>query len=376
MPEPVIYPSPHQLSSTAKQYSRTKLTLGILSPALSFLIVVIILSSGFSVTLRDWAMSQSSNEYIGVVLFLIAVTLIESAVTFPTNFYSSYIVEHRYNLSNQTVWGWLWERFKGLLIGTPLLVAGVVLLFYCLKEYGELWWLPVSTALAFLSVVFARVVPIIIMPLFYKFTPIEDRSLKEAIAKLCNDAGIRFDGIFSFNMSKNTKKANAGFTGIGRSKRIILGDTLLRNFSPEEIETVFAHELGHYRYRHIIVGMAVGILSTFAGLFVASRLYLWSMPWFGFTAMTDPAALPLLGLWLTVFSMVTSPLGNMLSRKHEREADIYAVRTTRNKPAFISALRKLAQTNLADPAPHPLVEFLLYSHPSIARRIAMVGSID
>ncbi len=378
MPGPVINPPRQQpdSSSAAKQYSKTKLILGIISSASSFLVVVIILFSGFSMTLRDWAMSQWSNEYAGVVIFLLAITLIESAVTFPISFYSSYIVEHRYNLSNQTPGRWLWERAKGLLIGTPLLVAGVIVLFFCLKEYGEWWWLPVSTVLAFVSVVFARVVPIIIMPLFYKFTPLEDRSLKEAIAKLCHDAGIRFDGIFSFNMSKNTKKANAGFTGIGSSKRIILGDTLLKDFSQEEIETVFAHELGHYRYRHIIVGMTVGILLTFAGLFVTSRLYIWSLPWFGFTAMTDPAALPLLGLWLTLFGLITSPLGNILSRKHEREADIYAVRTTRNKPAFISALRKLAETNLADPAPHPLIEFLFYSHPSIARRIAMVGSID
>lgn len=378
MPEPAINPPTHQLdiSSAAKQYSKTKLILGIISPSSSFLVVVLILLSGFSVTLRDWATSQSTNEYVAVVLFLLAITLIESAVTFPISFYSSYIVEHRYNLSTQTLGRWLWERVKGLLITTPLLVVGVVLLFYCLKEYGEWWWLPVSTVLAFFSVVFARVVPIIIMPLFYKFTPLQDRSLKEAIAKLCNDAGIRFDGIFSFNMSKNTKKANAGFTGIGRSKRIILGDTLLKDFSQEEIETVFAHELGHYRYRHIIVGMAVGILFTFIGLFVTSRLYIWSLPWFGFTTMTDLAALPLLGLWLTIFGLVVSPLSNVLSRKHERDADLYAVRTTRNKPAFISALHKLAETNLADPEPHALIEFLFYSHPSIARRIAMVGSID
>ena len=232
-------PEPRQpeIFSVVKRYSKTKLILSILSPASSFLVVAIILVSGFSTSLRDWATSQSSNEYVVVLIVLFAITLIESAVTFPISFYSSYIIEHRYNLSNQTAWGWLWERLKGLLIGTPLLVAGVVVLFYCLKEYREWWWLPVSTALAFFSVVFARVVPIIIMPLFYKFTPLEDHSLKEAIAKLCSNAGIRFDGIFSFNMSKNTKKANAGFTGIGRSKRIILGDTLLKNFSQEEIET-------------------------------------------------------------------------------------------------------------------------------------------
>ena len=151
MPEPVINPPIHQLdiSSVAKQYSKTKLLLGIISPASSFLVVAIVLIVGFSSTLRNWAMSQSSNEYVAVVLFLFAINLIESAVTFPISFYSSYIVEHRYNLSNQTLGRWLWERVKGLLIAAPLLVVGVVLLFYCLKEYGEWWWLPVSTVLAF-----------------------------------------------------------------------------------------------------------------------------------------------------------------------------------------------------------------------------------
>jgi STE24 endopeptidase len=252
----------------------------------------------------------------------------------------------------------------------------VLALFYCLKTYGDAWWLPVSILLTFISVVLARIVPTFIMPLFHKFTPIENGSLKERIQTLCANAGVRIEGVFSFDMSKNTKKANAGFTGIGKAKRIILGDTLLYHFSEEEIETVFAHELGHYKHRHIAIGIAVSILSTFLGLFITSKLYAGSLSWFGFETITDLAALPLLGLWLSVFGLVTSPLGNALSRKHEREADRYAIRTTRNKQAFISALRKLASTNLSDPEPSRLVEFLFHSHPSIARRVAMVEAME
>lgn len=346
-----------------------------MSSLMSFAILLTIVVFGLSHELQEWATSISSINYFAAILFVIAVGIIEAVATFPLSFYSSYIVEHRYNLSNQTLGRWAWERIKGLLVGAPLMLIVVLVLFYCLKAYGEWWWLPVSIVLTFFSIVLARIVPTLIMPLFYKFSPIESGPLKERIMKLCADAGVRIEGIFSFNMSKNTKKANAGFTGIGKSKRIILGDTLMKEFSEEEIETVFAHELGHYKHRHIIIGIVVGILSTFAGLFVTSKLHALSLSWFGFGAITDLAALPLLGLWLSVFGLVTSPLGNILSRKHEREADTYAVQTTKNKHAFISALRKLADTNLANPEPHPVVEFLFYSHPSIARRVALVESL-
>jgi len=230
----------------------------------------------------------------------------------------------------------------------------------------------VGIAVTLLTVVLARLAPVLIMPLFYRFTPIGEGSLKERILRLCVDAGVRIDGIFSFNLSKNTRKANAAFTGIGRSRRIILGDTLVRDFSEEEIETVFAHELGHYRFGHIRKGIAAGTLLTFTGLFAASLLYAWSLTLFGYASPADLGALPMLAVWLSLFGLVTSPLGNLLSRRHEREADRYAVASTGKREAFVSALRKLGAMNLADPDPHPLVEFLFYSHPPITKRIRAV----
>ena len=176
-------------------------------------------------------------------------------------------------------------------------------------------------------------------------------------------------GIFTFNLSKSTKKANAGFTGIGKSKRIILGDTLMEHFSDDEIETVFAHELGHYVHGHIWKNIFVGTLSIYIGLFITSKLYSASLEWFGFSTIDQFAALPLLVLWLGVYSVITSPISNVLSRKYEFEADKYAVKKTGNVSAFTSTMRKLAEMNLADVAPHPIIEFLFYSHPSIEKRI-------
>ncbi|MFN0157224.1 MAG: M48 family metallopeptidase [Bacteroidota bacterium] len=360
---------------TAKQYSRTKLRTGIASSVCSFIALIVFVAFGWSRDVASIALSISPNEYMAVIVFSVLAGLLGTCVSLPFGFYSGYIIEHRYGLSNQTLGRWAWERLKGSIIAAPLMIAVLLILYYCLNTYDKMWWLPVSIALTFFSVILARFAPIVIMPLFYKFTPISDGSLKERIRALCEKAGVRVEGIFSFNMSKNTRKANAAFTGIGKSKRIILGDTLLKEFTDEEIESVFAHELGHYTHRHIVVGMIISVFSTFVGLFLAAQLYTASLPWFGFAAITEIGALPLLALWLSVFGLVTSPLGNMLSRYHERQADTYAVKAAGSSRAFVSALQKLAKTNLADPAPHPLIEFLFYSHPSIAKRIKMVEAL-
>ena len=364
-------PSP----GSAKTYNRSKLGAGVASSVLSFALLLVLVLSGLTRDIEAWVESMVGGDYGTLLVFAFAIGLIQSAFTLPIGYYSGYILEHRYNLSNQTIGQWVWERLKATGISLPIVVGLLALLYACLAEYGMLWWLPVSCAITLFSVVLARLAPVLIMPLFYKFTPVSDGPLKERILRLCGNAGLRIQGIFMFNLSKNTRKANAGFTGIGKAKRIILGDTLVKEFSQEEIETVFAHELGHYKYRHITIGIVTGIVSTFAGLFIAAQAYGWSVGVFRFSSITEIAALPLLVLWLSLFGLVTAPLGNMLSRRHERQADSYAVQSTGNAQAFVSALKKLAAMNLADPSPHPLVEFLFYSHPSIGRRIQTVESL-
>ena len=372
--EALTHPS-LQSSGKAKVYNRIKLSFGIASSLVSFLLLVLLMASGYAIRLAQWARSVSPHPYGALLVFAAAVGLLQFALTSPFGFYTSFVIEHRYGLSNQSFGPWLWERFKGLLVGLPLGLIVLCVLYYCLREYSDLWWLPVSAVLTMISVVLARLAPVIIMPLFYTFTPIGEGSLRERIMRLCRAAGLRIEGIYSFNLSKNTKKANAGFTGIGKSKRIILGDTLVESFSEEEIETVFAHELGHYKHRHIITGMVIGTVSTFVGLSITAALYSRSVALFGLSSLADLAGLPLLGIWLVLFGLVTTPIGKLISRRHERQADRYAVVNTGNRVAFISALLKLASMNLADPEPHPVVEFLFYSHPSIARRIRAVEAL-
>lgn len=365
--------APHD-PATAKAYNRTKLLITVSSSLLSPLFLLFLVLAGWSSLLEELVTSLSASPLVEFLLFVLAVALLEGILTLPLAFAGTFVLEHRYGLSNQTFLRWTWEQAKGYLVALPLVLLVLVTVFFCLAQFGRLWWLPVAGALTLLSVVLARLAPVLIMPLFYTFTPLGDETLRARILTLSARAGVSVSGVFTFNLSKNTRKANAGFAGIGKARRIILGDTLLSEFPPDEVETIFAHELGHYVHRHIRNGILAGILLTFGGLFVTAELYERSLHLIGLERITQLAALPLLGLWLSAFGIVTAPLSNALSRRQERQADSYAVRTTGAKEAFISALRRLGAMNLADTAPHPLVEFLFYSHPSIGHRVQSVES--
>lgn len=362
-------------NAQAKQYHRIKIWLSLASTALFFAVTLVVVLTGLSVAVENYVRQFTANDYVALLLFAALLGLMETVVAFPLKYYSGFHIEHRFRLSNQTFGQWLWEGLKGALvgmvIGTPILLA----FYYCLKVAGELWWLPVGGVLFVVSVVLARLAPTLIFPLFYKFKPLEDGEMKQRILALCERVGMAVEGVFVFNLSKNTKKANAAFTGIGKSKRVILGDTLVANFTDEEVETVVAHELGHFKLKHIWVMMIVGTVSTFLGLFLTAQLYHMSLVWFGFTSIDQLAALPLLSLWLGLYSLITTPISNAISRAHERQADRYAIELTSNAQAFTNALQKLAKVNLADPSPHPVIEFMFHSHPSIEKRVRFVQEV-
>lgn len=360
-------------SAEAKTYARLKLATGVAASVVLFLFLLAVTASGWSSDLEHWARSMTPHRYLALLVFAASLWAAQTVVTAPFTFYSGFVLEHRFHLSSRSLAGWLWDHTKGLLVTLPIAGLLGIAAYVCLEMFGDEWWLPVGVLVTLASVITTGVAPVVIFPIFYTYSPLPDGVLRQRLTELCARARLRFDGIFTFDLSRNTRKANAGFAGLGPSKRIILGDTLVREFNDDEIETVVAHELGHYVHRHIPACLLVGAVSSFLGLFIASRAYAWSLPWFGFPSPTDFAALPLLALWLAAFAVVTTPLGNMLSRHHERQADAYAVRLTGRPDAFASALRKLGTTNLADPSPHPVIEFLLYSHPSLARRLRAAG---
>ena len=359
----------------SKKYNNIKLAAGIGKGIASFLLILLFVTCGLSKTLLNYLLHYSANSYLLFLLFTGVTGIAAGIIFFPLNYYLEFYLEHKYNLSNQTFIAWIWEDIKGLLISLTLGIPLLLFFFYTLNKYGAWWWLPFAIILFVLSVVLARIVPVLILPLFYKVTPLEDEDLNERIKVLAFGAGIKVENVFKFNMSKNTKKANAAFTGIGKSKRILLGDTLLDNFSKDEIETVIAHELGHYKKKHIIKNIIIGTISSFATLFLIAFCYQKSIGWFGFSSQTDIAVLPLLSLWAMVIGLVLTPVSNIISRKFEYEADEYSINTTRKPDDFIRTLEKLNEQNLGDKDPHFIVEWFFYSHPSIIKRVTAIKSL-
>ena len=353
----------------SKKYNNTKLAIGIGKALISFILLYLFVALGYSQSLQNYIQTFTQNTYLVFMIFVFVIGIFSSVLFMPISIYTGFYIEHKYNLSNQTFFKYFLENLKSMLVGLVIGIPILLLFFYMINQFGDLWWLVFASAMFLISVVLSQLFPILILPIFYKIIPLGDEELKTRISNLAKGAGIKVENVFSFNMSKNTKKANAAFTGLGKTKRIILGDTLLNDYSKNEIETVIAHELGHYKHKHIIKNLIFGTVSSFLTFFIISILYKNSLSWFYFENITQIAALPLLSLWAMVIGLIQSPIGNILSRKYEYEADRYAIKSTHKPDSFIKTLNKLTDQNLGDREPHPFVEWFFYSHPSIKNRI-------
>jgi STE24 endopeptidase len=291
-------------------------------------------------------------------------------LTLPLDFWSSFVLEHRYQLSNQTLFAWIkkqllsWEL--AALIGSPLIFG-----LYALLRWTELWWLWASLGWLGVTLVLGRVAPVLIMPLFYKITPLNDPLLQERLERLVEGTGLNLTGVYRLHLSAETRKANAALAGLGRSRRVLLGDTLLEQFTPEEIEVVFAHEVGHHVHRHLPKMVVLSVVLFTAGFWLVDLALRHMAEPLGYRGIDDPAALPLVLVVLTCFGLLLGPAQNALSRHFERQCDAYALRRTGLHSAYRSAFAKLSRINKADPNPHRVVVWLFYSHPPINERIAM-----
>lgn len=358
-------------SPEVKRYQRLKIQATIISACLVFLLLAV---AGLALGpwMNDWIERWvSENRWLRLIALAAVYATALEVLTLPLSFWSGYILEHRFQLSNQSLGAWIWRQVKGYLLGAPL---GLALLFglYALLWYGGRWWWAWATVgWLVVTLVLGRLLPVLILPLFYKVTRLEDGSLLERLRKMAAGTGLDVEGIYRLHLSEETKKANAALAGLGRSRRVLLGDTLLEQFSPEEIEVVFAHEVGHHVHRHIIKMVVEGVLLAAAGFWLVDLILRGAAPQLGYTAFNDPAALPLLILVLMGFGLVLTPLQNALSRFYERQCDRYALVRTRAPESYRSAFVKLARLNKADPDPHPVVVWLLYDHPPIRQRLAL-----
>jgi STE24 endopeptidase len=357
----------------AKIYARIQRRLMLLDLGFSGVYLLAWLAFGWSLRLREALLAYTDNEWLLVALFAAVFGGLLGLLDMPLSYYQGYILPHRFGLSNQTLRGWLSDQFKMAVIGGALgllLLEGVYAL---LRAAPESWWLWATGLMILFNVLLANLAPVLLFPIFFKFRPLseEHADLEARLLRLAEQAQTRVRGVYQFDMSRRTKAANAALTGLGNTRRIILGDTLLNEFTPDEIETVLAHELAHHVHKDIPLGIAVESVILLVGFYLASLAMDWGIATFGFNGAGDVAAMPLLGLALGVFGLFTLPLTNAYSRWRERLADEYALRVTGNGPAFASAFIRLANQNLADADPPAWEEFLLYSHPALRKRIAM-----
>jgi STE24 endopeptidase len=359
--------------SKAKEYARINRRLMVLDLAISGIYMLAWLLFGWSQALKTWLLQYTTNDWLLVFLYILVIGGIMFLINLPLSFYQGYTLPHRYELSNQTVNGWVSDQVKGIAIGGVLGMIVLEIIYAILRAYPTYWWLWAGIILLIFNVLLANLAPTLLMPLFNKFIPLGDdhAELADRLMQLARRSGTFVKGVFKFDMSKRTKQANAGLTGLGNTRRIILGDTLLNEFSAEEIETVMAHELGHQVNKDIPLGIIFGSIITMVGLFLASLGLNWGVSAFGFTGPADIAAFPLFVIVIGLYSLVTMPLENGFSRWRERRADEYALSLTHNGSAYASALKRLANQNLSDADPEAWVEWLLYSHPALGKRIAM-----
>lgn len=358
----------------AKKYNRIKLWLDISGSVLFFVLLILIVLIDFSKSLENWLASFVNSDYLRFVLFVIIISVLLSALTSPLNFYSGFILEHKYQLSNQTFRKYLIDKIKSLVISLLIGIPVLLLFYYLLKNFPDNWWLFFSVAMFFISVVLAQIFPILIFPLFFKLKPLEDEYLVNELKDLADKNEFKFSKIYSFDLSSKTKKANAALTGLGKTKKIILGDTLLNLFSIDEIKTVLAHEIGHYKLKHIPKNLLYGTAQSFLIFYLIAILYKNSLVFLGYNSVSQISAFPILIIWGFLIGILITPISNYLSRKFEYEADKFAVKATQLPEAFKSALTKLFEKNLADKDPHPFVEWYFYSHPSYKKRIKSIDN--
>ena len=337
------------------------------------LVLLVILATGLSRRMRDLAVRWGRRPFVAAMIFFALFSLASSILSFPLDFYSDYVVNHQFNLSNQNFPQWLWEYSKqfaiGLVIGAPLLALTLM----AMRKMPKRWWLAVWFGSIPITIFLIVLQPVVLDPMFNKFVPLRNAALRDKLLDEASRAGISGGRVYEVDKSKQTKTMNAYVNGIGPTARIVMWDTLLAKMNDEEVLFVMGHEMGHYVMKHIWKGLAFTMAVIFFVL-LGSRLVLdqavarFGRRW-GFESPSDPAAVPLLLLILSVMIFILSPVFSGYSRRTEHQADVFALELTHSNEAGARSFMKLAEDSKVDPNPSRFIEFWRYSHPALSRRI-------
>ncbi len=374
--------TPEELDSDrqqkAREYAGIRHRLLLVDLGIAIVGIVIVLFGGVGIWLRNVLQPLNWQPIHGwypfqVLVYFVAIMLAYQIITFPITYYRDYLIVsapksqtsergkvllHRYGLSTMSLKNWLLDLLKGLALSLVFSIFAVELVYLLLAAQPQTWWLWVAAALLFFSVVMANLAPVLILPLFYKFSPLPEGELAQRLLALAERAHTRVRGVFTMQLSSKTTAANAALMGLGNTRRIVLGDTMLDRYTPDEIEVVLAHELGHHVHRDIWKLIISQSLLMLGGLYLVNLVLHWAVETqHYYQGLADAATL------------IVMPLSNGYSRAIEYQADEYALQATQKIEPFKSAMTRLANQNLADVEPSPVIEFLLHDHPSIGKRL-------
>ena len=361
--------SPAGDAGRARQYERIKLRVTLLNTALSIIAPLVFLLAGGSEALRDLVEGWTGVAALVVLAYVLIVSAAFEAITFPLDIYAGFFVERRFDLSRSTFREWLFDWAKGQAIQLVFIVAAVEGIYALLRAAAGVWWIYTAVGFTLFFVALAALAPVLLFRIFYKFEPLPDGELKDRLLRLSDRLKVSVRGVYIWKLGDKTRKANAALAGWGRTRRILLSDTLIEEHSPDEIEVVLAHEMAHQVHNDIWKGLAVQTALVFAA-FLAVHLALeaWTGA-LGLRSVSDIANLPLLALVSGAVTLIALPVANGLSRKMEHAADVYALEKTGLAGPFASAMDKLASQNLSQKRPNRLVEIIFHSHPSVQKRI-------
>jgi STE24 endopeptidase len=353
------------------RYHRLRRRTSIASTLVGVAFLIAFVASSASAALRAYAASAGGGSFVvTLVIYVVLLGLLNEAISLPFAFYQGVTLERRYGLSTQTTGRWWLDHLKAGLVALVFALIASSIVCTLIRWQPDRWWVLAAAVFTVIIVGLVQLTPVLLLPLFYEFKPLEREALVRRLVGLAERAGARVMGVFEWRLSDKTKKANAALAGIGQTRRIIISDTLLAEHSDDEIEVILAHELAHHVHRDIWKGIALETVLIALGFYLADLVLTRFAGSFGLTGKGDIAALPLLLLAAGTVSLALMPLANALSRAHERRADRYALEMTRNVPAFVSAMRRLGAQNLAEERPSRLVQILFYTHPPISARIA------
>jgi len=339
---------------------------------------LVILLSGFLPWLAKTITRWEYGQVVSGLIFFAALSILSNLLRIPFSLYETFVIEERYGFNVMSFKVWILDLFKSLMIGAVMggLLLGLllVLVFYG----GNIWWVWAWILVGGFELLLLWLYPVVILPLFNKFDPIENTGLENRIRALMEKVGLRAKGIFKMDASKRSKHTNAFFIGVGRTKRIVLFDTLLASHTEEEMLAVLAHEAGHWKKKHILRMLVPLEILSLVSFYAVARLLNWPLIYqtFGFQELHAYVGLFLIGTFISLVGFFAGPLESAISRKFEREADDFALQLIGTAEPMTTALKRLASDNLANLTPHPLYAWFYYSHPPLVERIERLAHSD